>query len=163
LRFGERDSVIRLMNIVAEKALIGKFDVGKGAHKLEDRLSKGEKMPDDHVKAYRIFRPRTFEIWCDILSGAVKWYLKVKGRLSEKNATEGKVFWCEVTEDDWSEIGKMVDRIVRHKLWETKDKEMIGAIGTTNKDIAQAFITEGKIGDKKVFEPPINTEYVMSI
>lgn len=163
LRFEERNNLIQLMNVMAEKALISKFDLSKGAHKLEDRLSKGEKLPDDHVKAYRIFRPRAFEIWCEVLSGAITTYLKIKERLSEKNATEGKIFWCRISEEDWQQIGKMVDRIFNHKLWETKDKSMIEAIGTTKKDIAQSFITEGKIGDKKVYEPPINTSYLLAI
>ena len=68
-----------------------------------------------------------------------------------------------MTEEDWQQIEKMLDRIFSHKLWETKDKDMIEAIGTTKKDIAQKFITEGKIGDKKVFEPPINTSYIFAI
>jgi len=137
--------------------------LSKGAHKLEDRLRKGEKLPDDHVKAYRVFRPRTFEVWSEVLSGGTKTYLKFKEKLSEKYAKEGKIFWCNMTEEDWQQIEKMLDRIFSHKLWETKDKDMIEAIGTTKKDIAQKFITEGKIGDKKVFEPPINTSYIFAI
>lgn len=149
--------------MMTEKALIGKFDLSKGAHKLEERLRKGEKIPSEHVKAYRIFRPRVFEVWCEVLSGAIKTYLKIKGRLSEKNASEGKIFWCKISEEDWGQIGKMVDKIFGHKLWETKNKDMIEAIGATKKDIAQKFITEGKIGDEKVFEPPINTSYLFAI
>lgn len=163
LRFEERNNLIRLMNIMAEKVLIGKFDLSKGAHKLEARLQKGDKLPSDHVKAYRVFRPRVFEIWCEVLSGAIKTSLKIKGRLSEKNASEGKIFWCKISEEDWQQIGQMIDRIFNHKLWETKNKEMIEAIGATKKDIAQKFITEGKIMDKKVFEPPINTSYLFAV
>jgi hypothetical protein len=161
LRFQERGNLIRLMNMIAEKVLIGKFDLGKGAHKLEDRLSKGEKIPDEHVKAYRIFRPRVFEVWCEVLSEAVKTNLKIKGKLSEKNAKDGKILWLNVSDDDWQQIGDMLDRIFNHKIWETKNQEMIEAIGTTKKDIAQSFVTEGKIGDRKVFEPPINTQYLL--
>ena len=162
LRFEERDNLIRLMNLMADKILIDKFDLAKGANKLEDRLSKSEKFSDDHVKAYRIFRPRVFEIWCEVLSGAIKTNLKIKGRLSEKNANDGKILWCKLAEDDWQQIEKMLDKIVNHKIWETKNREMIEAIGTTKKDIAQVFITEGKIGDKKVFDVPINTQYLLT-
>jgi len=41
------------------------------SHKLEDRLSKGEKVPEDHVKIYLIFRPKTFEIWCEVLGARI--------------------------------------------------------------------------------------------
>lgn len=160
LRFEERNNLIQLMNMMAEKALTGKFDLSEGAHKLEERLRKGEKIPSKHVKAYRIFRPRVFEVWCEVLSGTIKTYLKIKGRLSEKKASEGKIFWCKIREEDWEQMGKMIDKIFDHKIWETKDKDMIEAIGATKKDIAQSFITEGKIGDKKVFEPSIDTSYL---
>ena len=161
LRFEERNNLIKLMNKVAEKVLENKFNLSKGAHKLEDRLSKGEKLPDDHVKAYRIFRPRIFEVWCEVLREAVKTTLKIKGKLSEKNAKEGKIFWCTLTNEDWTQIDGMLDKIFNHKIWETKNKEMIEAIGSTKKDIAQTFITEGKIGDRKVLEPPINMKYLL--
>lgn len=160
LRFVERDNLIQLMNVMAEKALIGKFNLSKGAHKLEQLLRKSEKIPVEHVKAYRIFRPRVFEIWCEVLSGAVKTYLKIKGRLTEKNASQGKILWCDILEEDWEQIGKMIDKIFDHKIWETKDKDMIEAIGATKKDIAHRFITEGRIGEKKVFGPPIDTSYL---
>ncbi len=136
--------------------------IAKGANKLENRLSKGEKFPDDQVKAYRIFRPRVFEVWCEVLKEVVKTGLKIKGKLSEKNAHDGKILWCKLSDDDWQQIDAMPCKIFDHKVWETKDKQMIEAIGTTKKPIAQAFITEGKIGDEKVFEPPINTQYLLS-
>jgi hypothetical protein len=162
LRFEERDNLIKLMNMIADKILIGKFDVAKGADKLESRLSKGDKIPDDHVRAYRIFRPRVFEVWCDVLKEVIKTSLKIKGKLSEKNAHDGKIFWCKLSDDDWQQIDDMLNKIFNHKIWETKDREMIEAIATTKKDTAEAFITEGKIGDKKAFEPPINTQYLLS-
>jgi len=162
LRFEERDNLIKLMNMIADKILIGKFDITKGADKLENRLSKGEKFLDDHVRAYRIFRPRVFEVWCEVLREVVKTSLKIKGKLSEKNAHDGKILWCKLSNDDWQQMDAMLNKIFNHKVWETKDREMIEAIGTTKKDIAEAFITEGKIGDKKAFEPPINTQYLLS-
>lgn len=91
----------------------------------------------------------------------MKTNLKIKGKLSEKNAKDGKILWLDVSDEDWQQIGDMLDRIFNHKIWETKNQEMIEAIGTTKKDIAQSFVTEGKIGDRKVFEPPINTQYLL--
>lgn len=167
LRFVERDNLVKLMSIIAEKVLVGKFDEKIGAHKLEESIRKGTKVPSEHVKAYRIFRPKVFEVWCEILSEAIKAFLKFRGKLSEGYVKEGKILWCKIDEDDWNVIEKMVDRIINHKLWETKDSAIIDAIGTTKKDVALKLITEGKIrvGDKeqKVFEPPIDSRYVLDI
>lgn len=163
MRLAERENLIRLMNKIAEKILVGKFDEIRGAHKLEEMIRKGHKIPEEHIKAYRVFRPKVFEVWCEVLSEAIKAFLKLKGKLSERYAKEGKIFWCKLDEEEWSEIGKMVDRIADHKLWEAKDAEIVEAIGTTKKDVAYGLITEGKIAEKKVFEPPINSSYVLDI
>ena len=139
LRFEERNNIVKLMNRIAEKLLIGKFNLKKGASKLEAKLRSGEKLPTDHVKAYRVFRPRVFEVWCEVLANSIKTILKIKGKLSETNAKEGKIFWCKLNPEDWEQIDKMLEKIFNHKLWETKNKEMIEAIGSTKKDIAQTF------------------------
>jgi hypothetical protein len=167
LRFIERDNLVKLMNIIAEEVLVGKFEEKIGAHKLEERIRKGVKVPDEHIKAYRIFRPKVFEVWCEILSEAIKAFLKLRGRLSEGYAKEGKILWCKITDEDWEQIKKMVNRIIDHKLWETKEPVIIEAIGTTKKDVALKLITEGKIRvgseERKVFEPPIDSRYVLDI
>jgi len=163
LRFVERDNVVKLMNIIAEKTLIGKFDLSLGAHKLEERLRKGFRIPEEHVRAYRIFRPKVFEVWCEVLSDSIKTYLKIKGKISDKYAKQGKIFWCKLDEEEWKEIEKMVDRIIKHKVWDAKKKEIVEAIGTTKKDIAYKLLTEGKLGETKVFEPPLDSRYVLGI
>jgi hypothetical protein len=163
LRFLERDNLIKLMNMIAEKVLVGKFDEKIGAHKLEESIRKGVKVPDEHVKAYRIFRPKAFEVWCEVLSEAIKTFLKFREKLSEKYAKEGKILWCKIDEEEWKQIEKMVARIINHKLWEAKDPIVVEAIGTTKKDVAERLLTEGKVGEQKVFEPPINSSYVLGI
>jgi len=167
LRFVERDNLVKLMNVIAEKVLIDKFDEKIGAHKLEEGIRKGSKVPDEHVKAYRIFRPKVFEVWCEVLSEAIKAFLKLKWKISEGYAKEGKILWCKIDDEEWKQIEKMVLRITEHKLWETKDPTIIDAIETTKKDVAQKLVTEGKIrvGDKeqKIFEPPIDSRYVLDI
>jgi len=83
--------------------------------------------------------------------------------ISEKYAKEGKILWCKIDEEEWKQIEKMVTRIINHKLWEAKDPIVVEAIGTTKKDIAEKLLTEGKVGEQKVFEPPINSSYVLDI
>ncbi len=163
LRLVERDNLVKLMNMMAEKTLIGLFDLNVGAHKLEESVKKGTKIPEKHLKAYRIFRPKAFEVWCEVLSEAIKAFLKIKGKLLEKYAKEKKIFWCKIDEDEWKEIEKMIDRIVNHKLWDAKDPEIVEAIATTKKDVAQKLLTEGKLGERKVFEPPIDSKYTLDI
>ena len=47
---------MRLLNIFAEKVYIGKYDFDLGANKLEERLRKGDLIPEPHLRAVRLSR-----------------------------------------------------------------------------------------------------------
>ena len=160
-RIIERTNVVKLMSIIAEKALINKFDEKIGAYKIEERLRKGENIPEMHVKAFRIFRPKAFEVWCKLLRDCIEVFLKTRGKLPDTYAEEGKIFWCKLDESDWKEIEKMVERIVNHSIWLTKNQEIIDVINSTRKEVVQRLLLEGMIGDKKVIDTPISFQYVM--
>ena len=162
-RIIERRNVVKLMSLIAEKVLIGKFDNKIGAHKLEERIRKGESIPELHVKAYRIFRPKTFEVWCEVLRDAIEYLLKVRRKLTDNYAKEGKIFWCKLDDEDWREIGKMLDRIFDHKVWLSRDPQVINAINSTRKEICQKLLTEGIIDGRKVIETPIDFKYVLGV
>jgi len=162
-RIIERKNVVKLMSLIAEKVLIGKFDNRIGAHKLEERIRKGENIPQPHIKAYRIFRPKTFEVWCEVLRDAIVYLLKVKRKLTDNYAKEGKIFWCKLDDDDWEEISKMLDRIFDHKVWLSNNPKIIDAINNTRKEICQKLLTEGKVDDEQVIETPIDFKYVSGV
>ncbi|HDN83588.1 MAG TPA: HNH endonuclease [Candidatus Altiarchaeales archaeon] len=162
-RIVERKNVVKLMSMIAEKVLINKFDNKIGAHKLEERLRKGEEIPEPHIKAYRIFRPKTFEVWCEVLKDAIVYLLKIKGKLTDAYAKQGKIFWSEIDKSEWEEIGKKLDRIFNHKVWLSKNSDIIDAINSTRKEICQKLLTEGKIGDKHVMDTPIDFKYVLGV
>jgi len=151
------------MSLIAEKVLIDKFDNKIGAHKLEERIRKGENIPQSHVKAYRIFRPKTFEVWCEVLRDAIVYLLKVRRKLTDNYAKEGKIFWCKLDDGDWEEIGKMLDRIFDHKVWLSSNPQVIDAINNTRKEICQKLLTEGKVDEKQVIETPIDFKYVSGV
>jgi hypothetical protein len=161
LRIVERENLVKLMNIVTKKVLEGKYREDMGIYRIEHRLGKGEKIPPEHVKAYRMFRKQICVVWCEVLRDAIKTALKLRGKLTETNAKEGKIFWCKLDEDDWKMIEKMVDRICNHKLWLLDKKEIIDAIKLNRKEEAVKLVTEGVVGEEKVIDQPINLQYVM--
>ena len=162
-RIRERQNVVKLMSLIAQKILENKFDNSIGAHKLEERLRKGEKIPDAHVKAYRIFRPKTLEVWCGILRDGIVYLLKTRRKLSDTYARQGKILWGKLDDNDWEDIGKMLDRIFNHRIWLSKNPEIINGINSTRKEICQILLTEGKIGDQQVIETPLDFKYVMGV
>ena len=162
-RITERENVVKLMSIIAEKVLINQFDDKIGAHKLEERVRKGQRVPDSHIRAYRIFRPRSFEVWCKLLRDSVITLLRNRGKLTDTYAEQGKVFWCKLDDNEWREIEKMINRIIEHKIWLSKKYQIVNAINSTRKEICQKLLTEGKIEQNQVFDTPLNFQYIMGV
>jgi hypothetical protein len=73
----EAKNLVKLMNLFAEKTLEGKFDKNIGAHKIEEQIRKGKSIPDEHLRAFRLYRPAAFVVWCELLKEAIATYLPV--------------------------------------------------------------------------------------
>ena len=52
----EKKQLIRLMNIIADKILIGKYDSEIGTFKIEYKIQKGESVDWNHVVGYRMMK-----------------------------------------------------------------------------------------------------------
>ena len=50
----EIDQLVRLMNIIAEKIYVGKFDHSRGASRVENDIIKGKDVPEPHLRAFRM-------------------------------------------------------------------------------------------------------------
>jgi hypothetical protein len=60
----ERRQIVRLMSMVADSYYTsGKYDFARGFDKLENKVQKGERIPDNHLRAYRIGREEVMSGW----------------------------------------------------------------------------------------------------
>ena len=161
LRFLERENLVTLMNIIAKKALINRFDFEKGIFKLESRLRKGERIPEEHIRAYRLFRPNVVMVWCETLKDAIATYLSLRNLLSDAYSKQGKILWVNIDNEGWESIEKMVTRIVNHKLWLTENQRAIEIMSSNRKEPTMALLTEGKVDEEVFIKNPINFAYVL--
>ena len=53
-RIIEKENIVKLMSLITEKVFKDKFDNKIGAHKLEERKRKREKIPQPHLKIYDV-------------------------------------------------------------------------------------------------------------
>lgn len=65
-RLLEREQMVRLMSLFAEVFFIGRWDPEVGGKKLENRVQKGEKVNEDHLRAWRIARE-------EVLGNVLRW------------------------------------------------------------------------------------------
>lgn len=169
-RWVERDNSVRLMNLFVDKVLKGKYSKDLGIHKLEDRMKRGETIPDDHLRAYRLFRPRVFEVWCEFLKEAIADMLIIRRKITNDMKKKNRVLWAKIDDEDWKDIEKMVDRLIIHKIWLDRGTVLSNALIDTNKDNIKKLLEKGQVKilegdkevDKKILDQPIDISYLRS-
>jgi HNH endonuclease len=62
----ERDQMVSLMSLFADIFFVGRWDPEVGGRKLESRAQKGEKIPEEHLRAWRIARE-------EVLGNVMRW------------------------------------------------------------------------------------------
>jgi len=91
-RMLERDQLVRLMTLFAKIFFVGHWNSGIGGQKLEYRLQKGDKIPEMHLRAWRIARE-------EILGNVLAWVRLV---------IENYYAWMEQLADK--------ERLLQHRL-----------------------------------------------
>jgi hypothetical protein len=59
----EKDQIIRLMSLIAEKIYIGKYDDEIGTRRLENKVQDGEDVPEVHLRAFRMAKEEILHAW----------------------------------------------------------------------------------------------------
>lgn len=62
----EREQLVRLMGLFADIVFVGHWDPELGGRRLESRIQSGEKIPDPHLRAWRISRE-------EVLANVLRW------------------------------------------------------------------------------------------
>ena len=164
----EAKNVVRLMNLLAEKTLIGKFDKSIGAYKIEEQIRKGKNIPDEHLRAFRLYRPAAFVVWCELLKEAIATYLIMNRKITNDMKSERKkgkgtrIFWVVLDDNDWNAISKMIEKMIRHKIWIDRGETISNAFGQTRPEFFKRFLESGEIEGKKLIEQPIDIQFLLS-
>lgn len=116
---------IRLLNVLAEEILIGKWNPYEAN--------------DAHKKAERIFRPGAIMAWFPMLRDVVY------NKLDLVNPEEAKqIFFRNVSEDKWALIESFVKRMFSHQIWIEKDTNIDVVFGNKKLDYTkELFVQKG--------------------
>lgn len=164
----ETKNLVKLMNLFAGETLENKFDRNIGAYKIEEQVRKGKNIPDEHLRAFRLYRPAAFVVWCELLKEAIAMHLIQNRKITNDMQNERKrgkgtrIFWDELEEDNWDAITKMINRMTRHKIWIDKGETISNAFGQTRPEFFKKFLEEGKIEGKRLIEQPIDIQFLLS-
>jgi hypothetical protein len=109
----EREQLVRLMSLFADVFFVGHWDPELGGRQLEDRLRKGDPIPEGHLRAWRVARE-------EILGNILAW---VRVVIEQYNAFTGKVVDRErllhrqLPEDLWTRIEAFLRNLASLPCW----------------------------------------------
>jgi hypothetical protein len=118
----EKDQIVRLLNIFAERLYIGGYDFDIGANKVEERLRKGTPIPEAHLRAVRMSREEVLYNLLRYAKNLVMRYFLLRGQVVE----DAELFQRKFPEDLWSLIAKLIENLASLPVW--VNKQLSGSV-----------------------------------
>ncbi len=112
-RLLEREQLIRLMSLFADVFFVGHWDPELGGRRLENRLQAGEKIPENHLRAWRIARE-------EVMTNVVRWIRLV---IANYNAYTGRVIkedrllHVQLPDELWDRVKNFLVSLSRLPCW----------------------------------------------
>lgn len=136
----EKEQILNLMNLVANKILIEKFDNDIGANRIENRIQKGEKIPLDHLKANRLTREEVMYNWLRYIEQIIKNYFIMQGIPIQ----ESKLFHYKFPDLLWENLSNFLDNLFELPIWSNTEFSATIFGGKQTYDFWQIIFETGK-------------------
>jgi hypothetical protein len=149
----EKEQILRLMNIIAEEIYVGKFDPTIGTHRIENRVQKGEQIPEDHLRAYRLSREEVIYNWLRYIQQIVQNYFIMLGTPINSE----KLFQYKFPEPLWDRVRIFVRNLKLLPVWVNTELSLSAFGGKQNYDYWQTIFETGKSPqNQQVLATPLN-------
>jgi len=118
----ERRNLVRLLSLIAEKQLVGRWnpDAGNAAHQ----------------RAERIFSAGTMRAWVPMLRDIIAQVLQLYDAADRDN-----VFFRSISDQQWSVIEGRVDRLFLHKIWDDTSPDVVAQLKVNAVEQVRNFLT----------------------
>lgn len=154
-RMLEKEQLIRLCNLLADKILVDKYNPEIGTYRIENNIASGsgDDIPDDHLIAYRFFKEEIMYNWIQYLKLLINNYYAFSGSMYDAE----NLFQQLIPEQLWENIELFIESFIELPLW--KDRSMSSTIfgGKNNYDFWKTVFATAKTPDgTPVLAVPIN-------
>ena len=113
----ERTQMVRLMNIFADVFFVGKWDPDVGGNRIENRVSRGDEIPENHLRAWRVARD---EVAVNIIRHVrlvIENYFAFNGVMVDKE----RLLHVNLPDDLWQRVENFLTRLSELRCWLDKD------------------------------------------
>jgi HNH endonuclease len=136
----EIEQILKLMNIIAEKVYVGRFDPALGTARIENQIQKGGDIPEPHLIAYRLSREEILYSWLRFVRQIVQNYFITTG----KPIQEDKLCQYRFPEPLWDNIENFVQNLIKMPLWVNRDLSLSVFGGKQNYEYWQTIFESGR-------------------
>ena len=136
----EKEQILYLMNIIAEEIYMGKFDPDIGTYRIENKIQKGEMIPEKHIIAYRVSKEEVIYNWLKHISQIIKNYFIMQG----KPIQEDKLFQYRFPEALWKKVNIYVSNLSNLPIWVNRDLSSTIFGGKQNYQFWQTIFETGR-------------------
>ncbi len=136
----EKEQILRLVNIIAEEVFVGKFAPDLGTYRIENRVQKGEDIPENHLIAYRMSKEEIIYNWLRYIEQIIKNYFIMQG----KPIQEKKLFQYRFPEPLWERLRVFVRNLMNMPLWVNRELSLTIFGGKQNYEFWQTIFETGR-------------------
>jgi len=149
----EIDQVVRLMNLVAEVLLVNQFDMERGTARLENKVQKGEDIPEPHLRAFRMCKEEVLYAWLSYVRQIVQVHFTMAG----KPFIQERSFQYKFPEELWDRLRAYLLNLRALPLWVNRDLSATVFGGKQNADFWRTIFSDGKTPQgQQVLTSPLN-------
>ena len=117
----ERDQMVRLMNIFADVFFVDKWDPDVSGRQIENRVSKGEEIPENHLRAWRVARD-------EVAVNIIRWVRLVMESYfvhTRRNVRREKLMQTAMPEELWEQIELFLTNLSTLRCWFDKSMAQV--------------------------------------
>jgi hypothetical protein len=149
----EIDQVVRLMNLIAETLLVKQFDMELGTARLENKVQKGEDIPEPHLRAFRMCKEEVLYSWLSNARQIVQMHFLMSGQPFDQDRS----FQYEFPTQLWERLRAYLVNLRALPLWVNRDLSATVFGGKQNNDFWRTVFLDGKTPQgQQVLAAPLN-------
>lgn len=149
----ETRQILRLMNLIAEEVFVGHFDPDLGTHRIENRLQKGEQIPEGHLRAFRLSKEEILYVWLSYVSQIVRTFFNMLGQPVD----EERLFQYAFPAPLWDRLRAYIGNLKKLPVWVNRDLSLSVFGGKQNYEYWQRVFETGRSPQgQPVLAEPIN-------
>lgn len=151
----ERDQLIKIMGLFADVFLVGQWDPEIGGRRIENRLLKGELIPEGHLRAWRIAREEVL----GTVMGWIRLVIDNYNAYTGKTKRDEKLLQERLPDELWNRLRLFFENLSKLPCWIDRNLSNTVFGAKQNLDYWESVFQTGKApGGLQVLAAPLNLQ-----